>query len=86
MIMFILNACLTALVAGIIIGITVTLLAIIVYIVAGIITSLRDAFKLAQAKNRINKVSKSLQCSDMQRDHERGIDLPNDHDITGGTV
>lgn len=61
MIAFIFNACLTALVAGIIMGITIVLLAIIVYLVAGIISSLIDTFKLVQAKNRVNKVLKSLQ-------------------------
>lgn len=61
MIAFIFNACLTALVAGIIIGITLVLLAVIVYIVAGVISSLIDTFKLVQAKNRVNKLLKSLQ-------------------------
>lgn len=61
MITFILNACLTALVAGVIIGITVALLALIVYLVSAVITSLVDTFKLVKAKNRVNKALKSLQ-------------------------
>ena len=61
MIAFIFNSCLTALVAGIVIGITLVLLAVIVYLVAGVISSRIDTFKLVQAKNRVNKLLTSLQ-------------------------
>ena len=58
MISYILEICFTALVSGLILGITIALLGFIVYLVSGVIVSLVRTFKDVRAKNSVHKYVK----------------------------
>lgn len=59
-VLYALEVCLKALAIGVIVGITFMLLAVIVYVVAGVISSSIQTFKEVRAKNRFNKAMLTL--------------------------
>lgn len=59
MIELVFKGCLTALAAGLIMAVTVVVLAVIVYLIAAVISSLVQTFKEVQAENRMNKMLKA---------------------------
>ena len=59
MIELVFKGCLTALAAGLIMAVTVVVLAVIVYLIAAVISSLVQTCKEVQAENRMNKMLKA---------------------------